>query len=66
MARVFFLVTGASRGWLAGILAQLRLGLLRGPFGAAHQSALRASGIAEEGEYARKLTKFYVTVLMIM
>ncbi len=38
--------------------AQLRLGPLRGPLGAAIRSALRASGIVEEGEYARELTKF--------
>ena len=38
--------------------AQLRLGP-RGPLDAAHRSALRASGIAKEGEYARELTNFY-------
>ncbi len=50
MARVFF----SQRS-----LAQLRLGPLRGPLGAVHRSALRASGIVEEEEYARELTKIY-------
>ncbi len=41
-------------------LAEAAVGLQPsfGPLGAAHQSALHASGIAEEGEYARELTKF--------
>ena len=53
MARVFF----SQRSW-----QRLWLGQLCGPLGAAHQSALRASGIlAEEGKYARELTKFYVS-----
>ncbi len=48
MATVFF----SQRSWQ-------KLGLC-GPFGAAHRSALRGSGIAEEGEYARDMTKFHV------
>ena len=54
MVRVFF----SQRSWQPS--AQLRLGPFRGPLGAAHRLALRASGIAEEGEYARELTKFYI------
>ncbi len=39
----------------------------RFPLGAAHRSALHASGIAEiEGEYARKLTKFYTRRALAM
>ncbi len=40
-------------------LAEAALGLrAANPLGAAHRSVLCASGIAEEGEYARELTKF--------
>ena len=56
----------SQRSWLAGPLAQLRLGPLCGPLGAAaNRLALRASGIAEEGEYARELTKFYTCDLLV-
>ena len=52
-------VVNGSEELLAGPLAQLQLGPLCGPLGAVHRSALRASGIVEEGEYVRELTKFY-------
>ncbi len=44
---------------LAEVRPSFGWGPFRGPLGAAHCSALCASGIAEEGEYGRELTKFY-------